>query len=194
MIVLQGAAKADDLTDQTTNIIRICAPSENLRLRLSGEVGGFIAKRLMGAQADGDGELFRDGEILGRMIELSPADSKEIYKMYLDCVKPQVDRFVEAHPVEGARTIMPGESFGLSYGSSVSLLSGEYHFAVGGVRFNRDKKTVWKVRTTLTGGGRTAQRQLELSEHVWFPDKSCRVVYTGVNQDSTVFRFRLQCS
>lgn len=94
ILASQTIAQPSDFTNRATDVIRICAPSENLRVKLEGTVGGFIAKRLAGAEAAGEGEVFQDGKLLERLIEASPDDAKEIYRMYLDCVKPTINKML----------------------------------------------------------------------------------------------------
>lgn len=85
-------------TLQITDLIRTCAPSVNIRADLSGKMGGFIARRIVGAEAEGKLAYFEDGEILGRMIEQSPDNTVALYSMYLECVKPGLQRILLDKP------------------------------------------------------------------------------------------------
>lgn len=187
-------AQTDDFTTQTTDIIRLCAPSENLRVKLEGQVGGFIAKKIAGAEASGSAEVFRDGELLGRLVEASPGDATVIYQMYLDCIKPKIDKYVEARTAPGPKIIRPGGIFSANVGTSVSLFDGENFFSITGIRFGRDKKTVWKVLTTMIGGGSTSRNQLSIGDGAAVHTKRCLVVLVGVDNSTYTFRFALQCS
>ncbi|MEP2780840.1 MAG: hypothetical protein ABJO09_20500 [Hyphomicrobiales bacterium] len=92
--VSRAIAQTANFTQQATDLIRVCAPSENLRLKLEGSVGGIIAKKLAGAEAAGEGDVFRDGELLGLLVQASPKDAPLIYQMYLNCVQPNIDKIL----------------------------------------------------------------------------------------------------
>lgn len=184
---------AQDATTKTTNLIRTCAPSENLRVKLQGQVGGLIAKKLAGAEASGETEWFTDGGLLQKLIDASPSDAVIIYKMYLDCIKPDIERYLEANISKGPTKIGPGDFFEAKINTSVDLFDGEYIFSVTGIRYARDKKTVWKVRTTLNGGGRLLYSQHSLGESARLKTKPCGVTLTGIDNLSYTFRFLLQC-
>lgn len=190
---ISAVSFADDGTTATTNIIRKCIPSENLRLKIDGKIGGFIAKKLTGIEGKGSGEIFRDGELLGKMIEASPNDAAQIYGMYLNCVKPEIDEYIEARTTSGPLEITPGTSFSAKNQSSVSLFGGDYVFSVREARLGRDRKTVWKVKTTLVGGGRTLYSQLEIGEGASLKGRPCSVVLTGIDNATYTYRFVLQC-
>jgi len=189
----QANAQSQDFTQYTTNLIRLCAPSETIRAKFQGSVGGFIAKKLAGAEANGEAEVFRDGELLEKLIEASPNDATEIYKLYLNCIKPKLNEFVEAEITKGPKDIQSGGTFSAQYGTSVSLLSGKYFFSITGARLGSDKKSVWKVKTTTTGGGRTLYSQLEIGERAKLKGTDCGVILNGIDNQSYTYRFTLQC-
>ena len=193
ILIFTNSANANETTEETTNLIRKCAPSENLRLKLEGEIGGFIAKKIAGASVSGSGEIFQDGELLSRMIEASPEDAVEIYKMYLDCVKKEVEIFIEARRATNPFNVKPGESFSVKFGTSVNIFNGEYIFSVNGWRPDNSNRPISRVKTTLIGGGRTLYTQHRLGEGARLKTRPCIIVLTGINNETYTFRFVLQC-
>jgi hypothetical protein len=175
-----------------TDIIRVCAPSTNIAAKLEGSVGNVITKRLLGAEASGSVEVFEDGELLKLLIEADPDNATVIYKMYLDCVKPEVDKYIEANVVSGPVSIQPGTAFELQTGTTVDLLSGKYLFTVTGIRRNGSGQ-FHRLQTTLTGlEGRKSQ--LDFGDSIGLHKSNCRLGFTGMSSDEKVFRFQLNCA
>ncbi|QFT57206.1 hypothetical protein FIU94_00095 [Sulfitobacter sp. THAF37] len=177
--------------DDPTNIIRVCAPSTNLAAKLEGAVGNVISRRLLGAEASGSVEVFQDGELLQMMIAADPQNATVIYRMYLDCVQPQIDRFVEARIASKAMSIGAGDSFSMQKGSTVSLLDEKYFFSVRGHR-NSASGQFSKVQTTLKGLENRLS-QLEIGDSVNLRKVGCQIIATGFDPTGPTYRFQLGC-
>lgn len=186
-------AQTNDPTTETTNIIRKCAPNENLRATIQGEVGGFIAKKLAGVSGSGSVDFFEDNTLLEKLIEARPQDAVLIYQMYLNCVKPEISEYLEGRVTQGPKEIHPGDSFSATPGTTVDLFDGEYLFSVNKAWYLKDRKTIFRVTTVLTGGGSRKTATLRQGEQTSIHSKACSIVLSGIDSVTKTFRFTLQC-
>lgn len=177
--------------EDPTNIIRKCAPSTNIAAKLEGSAGNLITKRLLGAKASGSIEVFQDGELLKILIEAAPEDAALIYKMYLECVQPSVDSYIEANVASGPLSIKPGMVFEMGIGTTVDIMDGQYLFTVTGIRRGNTGQ-FYRLLTTLTGlEGRRSQ--LDYGDVVRLHKTNCRIGFTGVSPNEDEFRFQFNC-
>ena len=92
-LVFNYVHASSNLRSEITQLVRICAPGNNLWVEVEGKVGSLIDDQLK--EVMGKAEKFEDAKILETMISASPKDAAEIYKIYANCVKPSIQKIFD---------------------------------------------------------------------------------------------------